>query len=99
MSVMKMWSVCDRCGFNYKRRQLTKESTGWVVCRSCYDLMQEERVSSGHAQYGRDRDFEDRQADIVQPYTKDGKPSSDFARLYPDKARELFSDKDMREAL
>ncbi len=37
MSVMKMWSVCDRCGFNYRRRQLTKESTGWVVCRSCYD--------------------------------------------------------------
>ena len=37
MSVMNMWSVCDRCGFNYKRRQLTKESAGWVVCRSCYD--------------------------------------------------------------
>jgi hypothetical protein len=37
MSVMNMWSVCDRCGFNYKRRQLTKESSGWVVCRSCYD--------------------------------------------------------------
>ena len=37
MSVLDMWSVCDRCGFNYKRRQLRKESTKFVVCYSCYD--------------------------------------------------------------
>jgi hypothetical protein len=37
MSVLDMWSVCDRCGFNYKRRQLRKESTKFVVCHSCYD--------------------------------------------------------------
>jgi hypothetical protein len=32
-----MWSVCDRCGFDYKRRNLRKESTKFVVCSSCYD--------------------------------------------------------------
>lgn len=37
MSVMDMWSVCDRCSFNYKRRALRKEATGFVVCHSCYD--------------------------------------------------------------
>ncbi len=37
MSVMNMWSVCDRCGFNYRRRQLHKETTGFVVCTACYD--------------------------------------------------------------
>jgi hypothetical protein len=37
MSVLDMWSVCDRCGFNYKRRDLRKESTNFVVCHSCYD--------------------------------------------------------------
>lgn len=37
MGVMNMWSRCDRCGFNYKRRQLSKERTGLVVCRSCND--------------------------------------------------------------
>lgn len=37
MSVMDMWSICDRCGFKYRRRQLRKENTGWVVCSSCYD--------------------------------------------------------------
>jgi len=37
MSVLNMWSVCDRCGINYKRRDLHKESTNLVVCSSCYD--------------------------------------------------------------
>jgi len=37
MSVMNMWSVCDRCGFDYKRRDLRKETTKFVVCSSCYD--------------------------------------------------------------
>jgi hypothetical protein len=62
-------------------------------------LLKDQAVSSGHAQYGRDRDYEDKQAEIVQPYTKDGKPSSDFAKLYPEQASKLFSEKDMREAL
>jgi len=37
MSVWKMWSVCDRCGFNYKRKQLRKETTNFVVCHTCFD--------------------------------------------------------------
>jgi hypothetical protein len=32
-----MWSLCDRCGFKYRRRQLKKETTGFVVCHPCYD--------------------------------------------------------------
>lgn len=37
MSVMNGWSVCDRCGFDYRRKYLRKESTGVVVCHSCHD--------------------------------------------------------------
>lgn len=37
MSVMDMWSVCDRCGGDYKRRELRKETTNFVVCHACYD--------------------------------------------------------------
>lgn len=37
MSVMDMWTVCDRCGFNYRRRDVRAESTGWIVCQSCHD--------------------------------------------------------------
>lgn len=37
MSVWDMWSLCDRCGFKYRRRQLKKETTGFVVCHACFD--------------------------------------------------------------
>lgn len=37
MSVWDAWSVCDRCSFEYRRKEMQKESTGVLVCRSCYD--------------------------------------------------------------
>lgn len=37
MDVMNGWSICDRCSFKYRRYQLRKEATNWVVCQSCYD--------------------------------------------------------------
>ena len=37
MSVFDMWSVCDRCSFEYRRRYMQKEATGFLVCESCYD--------------------------------------------------------------
>lgn len=37
MSLMRMWSICDRCGFQYRRGNLRKEATNFVVCASCYD--------------------------------------------------------------
>ena len=30
-------SVCDRCGHDYKHSQLSKEWTGAMVCRDCWD--------------------------------------------------------------
>lgn len=37
MSVWNAWSVCDRCSFEYRRREMRKESTGALVCRACND--------------------------------------------------------------
>lgn len=34
---LNVWSLCDRCGQKYYRRQLRKESTKLVVCAACYD--------------------------------------------------------------
>lgn len=68
------------------------------LCRPCFSTMQAGmRPSSGHASYNRQRDFEDHQADIAQPYTKDGKPSRDFISLYPEQAKKMFNEKDLRQ--
>lgn len=37
MSVMRMWVICDRCGFRYRRNQTKMESTGVLVCAKCDD--------------------------------------------------------------
>lgn len=37
MALLDHWSICDRCGFKYRRRQLRKEANNLVVCLSCYD--------------------------------------------------------------
>lgn len=29
--------TCDRCGFDYLRKDMKKEWTGLVVCKSCFD--------------------------------------------------------------
>lgn len=37
MSLLRGWTICDRCGFKYRRYQLSKEATKLVVCSSCND--------------------------------------------------------------
>ncbi len=37
MSVWRMWTTCDRCGFEYKRYQMATERSNLIVCASCYD--------------------------------------------------------------
>lgn len=49
------------------------------------------------AQYHRDRDREDHQRDLIQPYDKDGKPNTEFIREYKDQAVDYFDDDQLRE--
>ncbi len=66
-------------------------------CRPCFNMeSSRQSVSSGHAEYNRQRDFENMQADIAQPRTQDGKPSTDFIRLYPQQASKIFSESEIR---
>ncbi len=36
------WRECDRCGFDYLRKELVKEWTGLIVCRECNDPLPRE---------------------------------------------------------
>lgn len=68
------------------------------ICASCYDrLVEGQEVSSGQAAYNRDRDFEDHEADVRQPLTN-GKADFEFTRLYPEVAKKMFTDEEIREA-
>ena len=89
---------CNRC---YKRPSkhagIIKGKYWPELCSPCFaDLVADQAPSSGLASYNRQRDLEDHLADIAQPYVG-GKPSTDFIKLYPDKAKELFTPDEMRK--
>jgi hypothetical protein len=66
------------------------------VCSSCNG--KSAVVSSGHARWMRSVDAEDHEADIQQPYNSDGTINTRFAKLYPEQARALFSEDELRKA-
>lgn len=65
------------------------------LCASCKPLT---RVSSGHARWARDIDIQDNEAEIQQPYNADGTVNTRFAKLYPEQARAIFTEEQIRQA-
>jgi len=87
--------ICDFC-------KEDRETTGAVLngkygqaCRRCRtDLKRMD--NAGSAQWHRDRDREDNQKDILQPMIND-KPNTEFIRAYPEQAKDMFTDKELKE--
>lgn len=49
-----------------------------------------------HAEHERDWQRKKNYGDIVQPW-ENGKPNPDFVKRYPDRARDYFSDSELRD--
>ncbi len=63
-------------------------------CTNCKD---NERMSGTHAaEFQRNSERVDYRADMVQP-SVGGKPNPDFIRLYPEQAKETFTQKEIEE--
>lgn len=70
------------------------------LCAGCKaSLSTGQSASSGHARWSRTIDAEDHEADIQQPFNKDGTPNGKFVRLYPEQARAVMTDEQMRKAV
>lgn len=54
-------------------------------------------ADSGGARWNRDIDVTDHEVDIAQPWGSDGKPNKTFINAYPDKARNHFTEEEMRK--
>jgi hypothetical protein len=88
--------ICEICKRN--KASLSAIIQGVYYKFLCEDCKPAPNVSSGHARWARDIDLQDHEADIQQPYGKDGKPNPHFIRLYPKQAKAVFSEKQMRDA-
>lgn len=86
---------CDGCG-------RTGHVTGAILsgsfgnyCQKC--INNSTRSASGQsAQWLRDRDREDHQKDMLQPWVNN-KPNTEFIRNYPEQAQDMYTEKELKE--
>lgn len=87
--------LCESCQKNKSSISAVRQGKLLHVCVGCRDVPV---TSSGHARWARSIDAEDHEADLQQPYNPDGSVNPKFAKLYPDKAKYHFNDKQLRDA-
>lgn len=66
------------------------------ICEPCYsELVAGKHELSSQASFNRNRDMEDHAADVAQPRVG-GKPNTDFIRNYPEQAKSIFTEEELR---
>lgn len=89
---------CELCDMPAVKSSIIGDIYYKSLCLADYDrLIVDESTSSGEAAYNRDRDFEDHEADVRQPYAG-GKADFEFMRLYRDTAKKMFTDDEIQAA-
>lgn len=69
------------------------------LCADCRaHLNAGQSISSGHARWSRSIDLEDMEYAIQQPRNADGTPNRRFVQLYPEQARAVLTEQEMRKA-
>jgi hypothetical protein len=86
---------CDFCLADTETTGAILNGTYGQACRQC--RTKAKRISSGlNAQWLRDRDREDNQRDLLQPWIN-GKINVEFARNYPEQAKEMYTKEELKE--
>ena len=93
---MKNSSVCDIC---LRPRDTTGAILRGKFGQYCPECKQGElrQANAQKATYDRDRDREDHRKDMLQPWLPNGKINVDFARAYPDKAKDYYNNEELSE--
>jgi hypothetical protein len=90
--------TCEICGKPANKSAVINDFYYKHLCTADYEELIGGGANSGQARYNRDRDGEEHEADIIQPWNGDGKPSAEFLRLYPTQSRTMFGEDGMRAA-
>jgi hypothetical protein len=92
---------CSQCKTNQSTIRAMIQGVYYSdLCAECKAAISSgQSVSSGHARWTRTIDAEDHEADIQQPRNKDGTPNGRFVRMYPEQARAVLTDEEMRKAV
>jgi len=87
--------ACNTCGSEPTRTALINGKFG-NYCSNC--IAGSSRTKNiGFAQWSRDRDRENNAADMQQPWLNNGKINREFVKNYPDRAKDLFTEREIRD--
>lgn len=79
---------CPSCGKpakNIKARLVSGE-----LIEGCENCLNPKKIADYAAKYKRDRMKEDHRQDLVQRTDERGRPNPDWAKMYPEQAKEQF---------
>lgn len=90
-----MSNRCEVCGRNKGETSAIVKGRYGIYCPEC--LARENRQAGSHkAGYDRDREREDYRKDMLQPRLPNGKINVDFAKAYPDIAKDEFTEEELK---
>lgn len=87
---------CTKCGNQRLLKGAIINSEFGEYCMDCIRL-DNRQMSVNAVQYGRDRDREDHARDLIQPRDRNGYPSAEFIKEYPEEAKKLFSEEELEK--
>lgn len=92
--------ICENCKSQDSNGSAIIAGKYWPnICSACKLLLNSgQSVNSGEARWQRDIDIQDHEVDVAQPYGADGNPNLMFIQAYPDKARAIFTEEQIRNA-
>lgn len=92
--------ICESCGKNRTNVKSAMVNGKYYknICSRCIGQSEaDDELSSNAAGFDRRRNYEDNAQDTIQPYDANGKPRSEFYRLYPQAAEKVFSQEQINE--
>lgn len=86
---------CELCNKSSNRGGVINGKYYSSICNECISG-QTRLISAQAAEFQRLSDRQEFAKDIIQPYDGD-KPNGEFIKAYPNKAKEMFSEQQLRE--
>lgn len=86
---------CDKCNDVTITTGAVLNGSFGNYCNNCING-ETRKTAPGFAQYSRDRDREDNFADLLQPWHGDGTPNKKFIAHYPERAKDLFTEEEIK---
>lgn len=99
MTLLNIWVKmrnCDNCHRKLPTQSAVINGKFGEYCNDCISGVQRSH-NPRSAQYARDRDWEAHEADMLQPWDANGKPSREFIRNYPEEAHVNFTQEELEK--